>query len=102
MSIRTLALCTAIGVAASVTPELGSARVYLDVNVAPPAAQVEIIPRARSGYVWSPGYYNWTGRRHVWVGGRMIRGRSGQHWTSDRWDQRGDSWHHERGRWDHN
>jgi hypothetical protein len=101
MSIRTVLLCTALGVAASVAPALSSARTYLDVRIAPPAAQVEVIPSARSGYAWAPGYYNWSGHRHVWVGGRYIRERRGHHWVADSWNQRGDRWHHDRGRWDH-
>lgn len=101
MSLRVAILCSTIGIAASLAPASAGARVYLDVQVAPPASRVEVIPQARSGYVWSPGYYNWSGRNHVWVNGHYIRGRRGHHWVADRWEQHGDRWHHERGRWDH-
>jgi WXXGXW repeat (2 copies) len=101
MLIRTGLFCAAMGIAAFIAPTPGSARVYLDVNVAPPAAQVEVVPVERRGYAWAPGYYNWSGHEHVWVGGRYIKQRSGHHWVADRWEQHGDSWRHEPGRWDH-
>jgi hypothetical protein len=101
MLIRTGFFCAAMGIAAFVAPTPSHARVYLDVNVAPPDARVEVVPAERSGYAWAPGYYNYSGHRHVWVTGRYLRQRHGQHWTADRWEQRGDRWHHDRGRWDH-
>jgi hypothetical protein len=101
MLIRTGFFCAAMGIAAFIAPTPGNARVYLDVNVAPPDARVEVVPAARVGYAWAPGYYNYSGHRHVWVGGRYIRQRQGNHWVADRWEQHGDRWRHERGRWDH-
>jgi hypothetical protein len=100
MLIRTGFFCAAMGIAAFVAPTPSHARVYLDVNVAPPESRVEVVPAERSGYAWAPGYYNYSGHSHVWVTGRYIRARHGQHWTADRWEQRGDRWHHDRGRWD--
>jgi hypothetical protein len=101
MLTRTALFCAVIGMAASAAPMLGNARGYVDVEIAPPVARVEVIPGARVGYAWAPGYYNYYGHRHVWVDGRYIRQRSGHHWTADRWEQRGERWHHEAGRWDH-
>ncbi len=101
MSTKTIFLFAALAITASAVPGAASARVYLDVEVAPPAARVEVVPAARRGYTWAPGYYNWSGHQHVWVGGRYIRQRSGNHWSADRWEQRGTHWHHEPGRWDH-
>ena len=101
MFIRTGFFCAAMGIAAFVAPTSSNARVYFDVRIAPPAAQVEIVPVERSGYAWAPGYYNYSGHRHVWVSGRYIRQRNGHHWVADRWEQHGDRWRHERGRWDH-
>jgi WXXGXW repeat (2 copies) len=89
-----------VGLAASALPNLVSARTYVDVDVAPPAAQVEVIGPARAGYAWAPGYYNYSGHQHVWVNGRYIQARQGHHWTADRWEQHGTHWRHEEGRWD--
>jgi hypothetical protein len=100
MSIKTAILCTALGIGALAAPMIGSARVFVDVDVAPPAAQVEVIPAGRAGYVWAPGYWNWSGHEHVWAGGHYIRERQGHHWVGDNWEQRGTRWHHSEGHWD--
>ena len=100
MLTRTVLFCAVVGIAAVAAPMLGNARTYVDIDVAPPAARVEVIPSARRGYVWTPGYYNYSGHRHIWVGGRYVHERSGRHWTADSWEQRGNRWHHEAGRWD--
>jgi WXXGXW repeat (2 copies) len=100
MSIRTAVLCAALGISAIAAPTISSARVYVDIDVAPPALREEVVPAARVGYVWAPGYWNWSGQKHVWVGGHSIRERSGHHWVGDNWEQRGGRWHHEGGHWD--
>jgi len=100
MSTKIAILSLCLAVAAATAPTVGNARVYLDVDIAPPAPREEIVLAPRAGYVWSPGYWNWTGHRHVWVRGRHIREHHGHHWVEDRWEQRGERWHHERGRWD--
>ena len=99
MSLRTAILCVALGVSAVAAPTISNARVFVDINVAPPAARVEVVPAARVGYVWAPGYWNWSGHQHVWVGGHWIRNHRGHVWVPERWDQRGDRWHFERGHW---
>ena len=53
-------------------PTIATAGVFIDVDVAPPAARIEVVPPARVGYVWAP----------------------------DRWEQRGSHWHHEMGHWE--
>ena len=100
MSIRTAILCVALGIGAAAAPMIGSARVYVDIDVAPPQAQVEVVPAARAGYVWGPGYWNWRGHRHVWVHGRWIHERHGYRWSPERWEQRGERWHFDRAHWD--
>ena len=100
MSIRTGLFCAAIGIAAIAMSPVAGARVYLDVNVAPPPPPEEVVPEARVGYVWAPGYYNYDGHRHVWVNGHYIHERRGHHWVADRWDEHDGRWHHERGHWD--
>ena len=51
--------------------------------------RVEEVPPPRAGYVWAPGFWEWRGGRHVWVGGHWIGERRGYHWVPDRWEQRG-------------
>jgi WXXGXW repeat (2 copies) len=79
---------------------IGNVPVLVDIHFAPPAPRAEVILAPPAGYVWSPGYWHWSGHKHDWVAGRNIRERQGYHWTADRWEQRGDLWHHEPGHWD--
>ena len=94
-----LAAMLLMGTMALSAPSPGFAAVNVDINIAPPAAPVEVIPAARAGFVWVPGYYEWRGERHVWVTGHWIRERRGFHWVPAHWDHRGDRWHFEPGHW---
>jgi len=49
----------------------------IEVNIAPPAPRHEVVPAARPGYEWAPGYWNWNGHRYVWVDGHFVRERTG-------------------------
>ena len=93
-------LCIGGGMAAA--PELASAGVGfgIDINIAPPAPRVEVVPPPRVGYVWAPGYWAYRDRGHMWIPGRWVVERRGYHWVPDRWEQRGPRWHWERGHWD--
>jgi len=100
MTIKSAMLCAALGVGAGLLPGVGSARTYVDIDIAPPAPREEFIPEARIGYVWAPGYWEWSGHRHYWVSGHYIRERRGHRWVADHWDERHGRWHHEHGHWD--
>ena len=39
----------------------------------PVSVAVEAYPAPREGQIWSPGHYEWTGVRQVYVPGRWIR-----------------------------
>jgi hypothetical protein len=93
-----LGLCLAAS--AMTVPTISSAGVVVDIDVAPPPVRIETVPPARVGYVWAPGYWQWSGHEHVWVGGRWIGERRGYHWVPDRWDQHGAHWHHYEGHWE--
>ncbi len=102
MTMTPKALIATLMVAASAIalPAISTAGVLIDVDIAPPAAQVEVVPPARVGYVWAPGFWEWRDGRHVWIGGHWIGERRGYHWVPDRWDPVGGRWHHERGHWE--
>jgi hypothetical protein len=70
------------------------------VDVAPPAPRYEVVPAARPGYTWSPGYWDWRGHRHVWVKGHFDRERRGMYWHPNRWVEHDGRWSLEHGRWD--
>jgi hypothetical protein len=93
-----LGLCMAAS--AITVPTIASAGVFVDIEVAPPAARLEVVPPARVGYVWAPGYWDWRGHEHVWVAGRWLGERRGYRWVPDHWQQRGPQWHHEAGHWE--
>ena len=79
-----------------------AARVYVDVpvEVAPPAAKVEVVPAPRTGYNWIPGYWSWENGQYVWVSGRWMQERPNYVWVPEHWEQRDGRWHFERGYWE--
>lgn len=81
-------------------PLPGLAAVGIYVNVAPPAERYERVPVMRRGYVWSPGYWDWRGNRHVWVRGVSVRERPGYTYQPRRWVENDGRWNLERSRWD--
>jgi len=93
-----MTLCIAGGALAA--PTLTLAHVGIDIDIAPPAPRVEVVPAPRRGHVWAPGYWEYRGHSHVWVPGRWVVERRGYHWVPARWDQRGPRWHYERGHWE--
>lgn len=76
------------------------AQINVNISLAPPAPQYEVIPTMQPGYIWAPGYWGWSGERHVWIRGRPIAQRQGYRWTPDRWDQRDKYYYHTAGRWE--
>jgi hypothetical protein len=71
------------------------------VGVAPPPVRVEVVPRARVGYVWTSGYWRWNGHHHVWVGGYWLPARPGWRWTPAHWAPYGARWRYYPGYWAH-
>jgi len=69
------------------------------ISIAPPAPQHEVVPAVAPGYVWAPGYWGWSGERHVWIRGRPIAQREGFRWDADRWDQRDGRYERVAGHW---
>lgn len=69
------------------------------VRKAPPAPRHEVMPAARHGYVWTPGYWNWTGHRYAWVKGKYVKARAGYHWNAPRWQERNGRWQFAHGEW---
>jgi hypothetical protein len=98
-------LLIATFIAASLGGGLGLApAAYADVVVirsAPPPPRDEVVPPARDGFVWTPGYWRWNGHRHVWVNGKYVRARHGYYWREPTWAQlENGRWRMERGRWE--
>ena len=67
----------------------------VEVDVAPPPPQAEVIPVAPSAsHVWLPGYWNWNPgmRRHVWVAGHYAMRQHGAVWQNAQWVRFGPRW----------
>lgn len=73
---------------------------YDYVTVAPPPPRQERIPAPRAGYLWAPGYWEWRGDRHEWIGGGWIAERPGYLYTEPRWLQRDGHWYRDQARWE--
>jgi len=76
-----------------------SGRVY--VRTGPPPVRAEIVGVAPGpGYVWVPGYYNYSGRDYVWVGGRWDRPpRARARWVPAHWERDGHGYYFVDGHW---
>jgi WXXGXW repeat (2 copies) len=87
-----------LAASAVLAPALASAA-NDSADVAPPVSRVEpVVPR--EGYIWAPGYWEWSGRAYRWVSGTYIYERRGAHWVADRWEQVGPHWQHVHGHWE--
>jgi hypothetical protein len=107
MRIRsTLTAIALISIGASLTacaesPPPRRHHAVVEIQVAPPAPRVVVVPAERRGYAWAPGYWRWNGHEHVWVEGRWIRERRGEHWVPAHWEEsRHGYWHFEEGHWE--
>jgi hypothetical protein len=101
--LATTALSGAIVAPAVFSP--ASAQIGININIGPPPApQYEVVPAARPGYAWAPGYWQLDNNRYVWAPGRWMEQRQGQHWVPDRWDSHRegdrDHWQRQAGHWD--
>lgn len=97
---KALLVSLCIAGSAVVAPSLVRAGVGIDINIAPPAPRVEVVPPQRPGFIWAPGYWAYRDQAHVWIPGRWVHERRGFHWVPDHWEQRGPRWHHEPGHWE--
>lgn len=87
---------------ASTTFAADAAQAQVVVRIGPPPPpRVEVVPAARPGYLWTPGYWNSRDSRHVWVNGTWVRERRGYVYTQPTWVQEGDRWRFRQGAWGH-
>jgi hypothetical protein len=100
VSISLQSLAAASVVALSLMSAPAQAEIF--IGIAPPEPRVEMVPQARLGYVWAPGYWAWRGHHHVWSDGHWVRARAGYRWTPDRWDNDGGRWRYFQGHWERN
>src|SRR6266704_6147859 len=103
-SLLVLATCALVGcagepttVTTTTTREVtttGPAAREVLVTQAPPVVRVEsqtLIPG--SGYVWTPGYWRWTGTDYVWVSGSWVMPpQPTAVWVRGQWVHRSGGW----------
>ena len=104
MQTRKLALLAALaiagGAATAFTPAaFAQVSFSLSVGTPPPPMRYEVVPAPRPGYVWAPGYWNWSGAQYVWIGGTWHRDRPGYVYYQPRWERDGDHWRMRRAYW---
>lgn len=97
---KTLLAAICVGTLAGIAaPLTANAKAGVYFNVAPPEPRYEVVPVPRRGYVWSHGYWNARGNRHVWQAGHWERERHGYYRSQSTWTQHDNRWQLERGRW---
>ena len=101
MNVRNLILGSMLTITAIAIPTAVQARtVELEVDVAPPAARVEVAPAPRAGFVYTPGYWSYDNRQYTWSEGRFIAEREGHRYVTPAYEQRGQRWVFRAGHWD--
>ena len=71
------------------------------VTQAPPAVRIETQTVSPGpNYVWSRGYWRWTGTTYAWVPGSwIVRPRAAAVWVDGHWLRRGSRWVWIAGHW---
>jgi YXWGXW repeat-containing protein len=90
---------TLVALASATLSTAALAAPVIDLRVGPPPPRVEVMPAARPGYVWVPGYWDWRGGRHYWVAGNWVRERRGYVYAPPAWVEEGGHWRLHRGAW---
>jgi len=85
LKLKTL---TVLAVASATISVSAVAASYIDVHVGPPPPRHEVVPAARAGHVWVPGYWDWRHGRYHWVAGHYVRHRPGYYYEPVRWAYR--------------
>jgi hypothetical protein len=72
----------------------------IELDAAPPPAQVEVAPPLREGYTWISGYWDYSGGNYSWVPGRFEPNRVGYVYVAPRYEQANGRWRMYAGGWD--
>lgn len=86
-----LTLAAAVGFALAM-PAFANDYIVRDVTIAPPAPIDEPVPPAREGYVWAPGYYDYSQGKHHWNKGHWVQARKGYTYVAPHWVDANGHW----------
>lgn len=92
-------LCAAALLSSAAFLPLQASADVLIVHDAPPPPRHEVVPAARHGYEWAPGYWNWNGHRYIWVKGHWEHVHPGMAYHHPEWRQGDHGWELDRGGW---
>ena len=67
--------------------------------VAPPPPHLVVMPAPRPGWIWSPGYWRWTGGTYVWIDGVWLAERPGFVFVTPYWERTPAGWRMVAGGW---
>lgn len=100
---RTLLLALSATLAACVVAPaqpVAPAAPLIGVRIAPPPAQVEVIPVAPAPHwYWIGGHWRWDGQRYVWAPGHWVEPRPNEVFVPARWVFEGGVWVYRPGYW---
>jgi len=97
--MKSLFRCIALLLLA-LTAQVTLAQVVVRVPPPPPPRGAIAVRPPRPGFVWTPGYQRWNGRRYVWVPGRWVRPpRRSAVWVAPAWRPHGNGWTFRNGYW---
>ena len=91
------AAVAAIGFAAF--PAASQEVIFTEIDSPPPAMKVEVVPAARVGYYYIPGYWDYQSNSYVWVEGTFVPEHKGYVYVVPRYEQRDGRWRMYAGRW---
>jgi hypothetical protein len=69
------------------------------VRIAPPLPRMVVVPAPPPGWIWSAGYWNWSGSAYVWIDGVWLRERPGFGFVPAHWEHFPAGWHFISGGW---
>lgn len=72
----------------------------IEIDRAPPVMQAEVVPPAREGYTWIPGYYDYRDNQYSWIAGHFEPAREGYVYVAPRYEQADGRWRMYAGGWD--
>jgi hypothetical protein len=99
LAVRLALVVAGAGLVGTIGEQTASAGEIV-VRARPPAARVEVVPRAPSPrHVWTPGYWGYERDHHVWHDGRYVVGHPGHTYVPSHWTERGGYWHLSGGYW---
>jgi hypothetical protein len=88
-----------ISIAVFLPAQASAAGEVVVVHTAPPPLRHEVVPPARHGYEWAPGYWNWNGHRYEWARGYWERARTGYVFHRPNYRQGDHGAEYDRGGW---